>query len=88
MSGDGRPSMAPLAVPVSIKPPAGPSYYEGLTPQPIEVIEQWGLGFHAGNVIKYTARAGHKPGNSALSDLNKAKWYLDRLIQLATKEGP
>ena len=41
-----------------------------------------------GRTLKYTARAGHKPGNSALSDLLKAKWYLDRLIQLAEKEGP
>jgi hypothetical protein len=85
---DPRPSAAPLAIPVRTKPPAGPGYYESLEPQPIEVIEGWGLGFHAGNVVKYTARAGHKPGNSALSDLLKAKWYLDRLIQLAEKEGP
>ena len=68
------------------KPPAGPIYYERLTPQPIEVIEQWGLGFHAGNVIKYTARAGQKPGAPALSDLRKAAWYLGRLIQLAERE--
>lgn len=74
----GRVSDAP-------KPPSGPDYYESLRPQPIEVIEGWGLGFHAGNVVKYTARAGHKPGAPALSDLLKARWYLERLIQLAER---
>lgn len=52
----------------------------------IEVIEEWSLGFHLGNVVKYVARAGKK-GN-ALEDLKKAQWYLSRLIQkLEEKQG-
>ena len=44
----------------------------------IDAIEAWDLGFHAGNVIKYVARAGRKGG--VLVDLKKAQWYLVRLI--------
>lgn len=44
----------------------------------IEAIEDWGLGFKEGNVIKYVARAKHK-GNE-LQDLKKAQWYLNRAI--------
>lgn len=45
----------------------------------IEAIEDWDLGFHEGNVIKYIARAKHK--GDELENLKKARWYLDRLIQ-------
>ena len=46
----------------------------------IDVIEDWGLGFHLGNVVKYVARAEHK--NDAIEDLKKARWYLDRYIEV------
>jgi len=36
-------------------------------------------GFLLGNVIKYLARYKHKNG---LEDLQKAEWYLKRLIEL------
>lgn len=51
----------------------------------IDAIEAWGLGFHLGNVVKYVARAGHK--GDALSDLRKARWYLDREISRMEEEG-
>ena len=57
-----------------------PDYYSRLNPQPVEVIEAWELGFHLGNVIKYIARAPAK--ESELKDLLKAKWYLNRHIEL------
>lgn len=44
----------------------------------IEAIEDWGLGYHLGNVIKYVARADRK--GKRLEDLKKARWYLDREI--------
>lgn len=37
-----------------------PSHYTDLNPEPIEVIEEWNLGFHLGNALKYMARAGRK----------------------------
>ena len=45
----------------------------------IKVIEAWDLGFCLGNTVKYISRAGKK--DSALQDLKKARWYLDREIQ-------
>lgn len=41
------------------------------------------LDFCSGNVVKYVARAGNKDGESALDDLLKAKWYLERKIENA-----
>lgn len=52
--------------------------------EPIDVIEAWGLGFHLGNAVKYVARAGRK--GDALTDLQKARWYLDRQIALVERE--
>lgn len=56
-----------------------PAHYNTGRVEVIEAIEDWGLGFHEGNVVKYVARAAHK-GNR-LQDLEKAAWYLARLIE-------
>lgn len=53
-------------------------YCEGRRFEPIDVIEDWGLGFSLGNAVKYISRAGRK--GDALEDLRKARWYLDREI--------
>jgi len=47
----------------------------------IKIIEAWGLDFHLGNVVKYISRAGKKSEN-ALEDMRKAKWYLDRWLEI------
>lgn len=60
-----------------------PAHYNQGSIEVIDAIEDWKLSFHAGNVIKYVVRAPHKNG---LEDLKKARWYLDRLIQLHTPE--
>lgn len=52
-----------------------PSHYD-ISPEPIEVIKKWKLGFCLGNVVKYIARAGRKAGESRKSDLHKAMNYL------------
>ena len=44
----------------------------------IDAIEAWDLPYHLGNVVKYVARAKHK--GDELTDLRKARWYLDRYI--------
>lgn len=53
----------------------------------IKVIEAWDLGFHLGNTIKYIARAGKKYETNTLTDLKKAKFYLDRKINLLEQDG-
>lgn len=45
----------------------------------IDFIEAWGLGYHEGNAVKYICRAKHK--GKELEDLEKAFWYLKRLIE-------
>ncbi len=57
-----------------------PAHYTHGEIEPIDVIEAWRLPFHLGNVIKYLARHQHK--GSALADLRKARWYLDRYVTL------
>lgn len=44
----------------------------------IQVTEQF--DFLLGNVLKYVWRAGDKPGNTKLQDLQKALWYLTRAV--------
>ena len=55
-----------------------PSHYTRGKIEVIDFIEDQGLSFHLGNVIKYVARAGSK--GDKLEDLKKARWYLDRYI--------
>jgi len=57
-----------------------PLYYNSGAYEAIEVIEDWSLGFHLGNAIKYISRAGKKENSSAIEDLRKASWYIDREI--------
>jgi hypothetical protein len=61
-----------------------PQHYTSREIEPIDVIENWELGFHLGNVVKYIARANYK--GTYLDDLRKARWYLDRLIDLAREK--
>lgn len=56
-----------------------PQHYNTGKIEVIEAIEDWGLGFNLGNVIKYIARADHK-GNRE-EDLKKALWYLKRELK-------
>ena len=51
----------------------------------IDVIEDWCLGYHLGNALKYIARSPHK--HNELEDLKKARWFLDRYIQLKENDG-
>lgn len=45
----------------------------------LHVIEAFGLGWHAGNVVKYILRAGRK-GDAVAQDLRKAENIIGRLI--------
>ena len=56
-----------------------PSHYNAGKFEVIDVIEDWGLGFHDGNALKYIARAKHK--NNEKEDIKKAIWYLNRYIE-------
>ena len=60
-----------------------PEHYNSGKIEVIDVIEDWGLGFHEGNAIKYIGRHKHK--NGAVQDIEKAIWYLKRYLQNLTK---
>ena len=54
-----------------------PSHYATYSPEVITVTER--LSFCEGNVVKYLARAGRKPGAPGQLDLDKARWYMRRI---------
>lgn len=57
----------------------GGTHYTNLAIQPWEVIERNELGFFDGNALKYIMRFRAKGG---VQDLEKARHYLDKLIEL------
>ena len=61
-----------------------PKHYQA-TIQPIELINAQNLNFNLGNVVKYVCRAGKKQGENVLSDLDKAKNYINYEIERIKK---
>jgi len=49
-------------------------HYRNTKIQALSVIDDWGLDFAAGNVIKYLQRVPHK--GTATDDAIKALWYM------------
>ena len=65
-----------------------PSHYTFGRYEVLDVIEDWGLNYHRGCVVKYIARAGRKDPSKELEDLQKARFYLDREIkQMEAEHG-
>jgi hypothetical protein len=58
-------------------------HYKSLKIQPIEFIHANGIPFAEGSVIKYVTRWRDKGG---LADLEKAKHFLELLIELEKKQ--
>ena len=58
-------------------------HYKKLVIQPIEYIHANGIGFAEGSVIKYVTRWRDKGG---IKDLEKAKHFIDLLIELESKK--
>ena len=57
-----------------------PSHYNSGKIEAIDAIEDWNLGFHDGNALKYIARHKHK--QSPCEDIEKAIWYLERHLEI------
>lgn len=54
----------------------------------IEVIQLTEhLNFCRGNSVKYIARAGAKDAAREIEDLEKARWYIDREIDLLKRKA-
>jgi hypothetical protein len=63
-----------------------PLHYGGdKTYEVIKVLEAWDIDFHLGNAIKYIYRSGKKNVENEIKDLENAKWYIQRKIDLLKK---
>ena len=70
----------------SFDPVNRPSHYNQYKIEPIKVVEDWKLGYHLGNALKYIVRSPFK-GNQK-QDLKKAIWYIQRYIDEVISEEP
>lgn len=68
------------------KPNGGKASYYPTNPNFLKVAYKWGLCGFAFNVCKYAIRAGKKPGEPILKDLNKCKDYIETWIELVEEE--
>lgn len=59
-----------------------PSHYCDGNIEVIDFIIDKKLNFNRGNVIKYTSRAGKKDSNKEVEDLEKARFYLNKEIEI------
>jgi hypothetical protein len=62
----------------TLKTQVGGSHYKTLAIEPSEYAIKNGLGFAEGNIVKYVTRYKMKGG---VEDLNKAKHYIEMLIE-------
>jgi len=60
------------------------THYKDLPIQPVEYIHANGIGYFEGNVIKYVSRWKAKSG---IADLEKAKHYIELLIEMENKNA-
>ena len=60
----------------------GGSHYKDMPIQPVEYIYANAIGYLEGNVVKYVSRWRKKNG---IADLEKARHYIDLLIQLENR---
>jgi hypothetical protein len=63
-----------------------PSHYNTGKIEVIDFIEDQNLNFSRGNALKYLVRAGVKDKAKEVEDLQKAVWYINREIELLSKE--
>lgn len=59
------------------------NHYKSMKIQPVEFIHTNNIPYMEGNIIKYVCRWRNKSG---LADLEKAKHYIELLIELETQK--
>ena len=68
----------------ALKTQVGGGHYKNMAIQPIEFIHANSIPFAEGSIIKYVSRWRAKNG---IADLEKARHFLDLLIELERKNG-
>ena len=82
---DTKEALDDVKEPVENDPVNHPTHYTDTKIEVIDYIEDKGLNFNRGNVIKYVSRAGKKDPNKEVEDLEKARFYLNREIERLEK---
>lgn len=80
------PEIVGTAKPAKTNPLAtqvGGGHYKDMVIQPVEFIHANDLGYFEGNVVKYVSRWRKKNG---VADLEKARHYIDLLIELESRK--
>ena len=80
-----------MSEPEPVRRQVGGDHYLVMGLQPIDVIEAVFSPaevrrFYLGNIVKYTLRAGRKPGSAAAEDIGKAKHYAELLEAYERKQ--
>jgi hypothetical protein len=65
----------------SVEDKVNPSHYKQGGLEAIDVIEAFDLDFCRGNAVKYLLRAGRKSSEAEKTELEKARWYIERAIK-------
>lgn len=93
VNSEYKEELRPEDYPVAIDPEEKvnhPQHYNKGNIEVIEIMEQIARDYepdvavNISNVIKYIARANHK--DNLVEDLNKAKWYLNRAVELVSED--
>ena len=67
----------------------GSAHYTQMNIQPWDVIDTWPIeqqiGYHRGNVLKYTMRMGSK--DERLKEAKKIRHYADKLIEVLERSN-
>jgi len=62
----------------------GSKHYKDMTIEPWDVLDTWPieqqLGYHRGNILKYTMRMGSK--DERLKEAKKIKHYAEKLVEV------
>ncbi|WP_217234059.1 DUF3310 domain-containing protein [Methylovorus sp. MM2] len=78
------PEPTPKAAPSALDVQVSGTHYKNLKIQPVEYIHANNIPFAEGSVIKYVSRWRNKNG---IKDLEKAKHFLELLIELERQNG-
>jgi hypothetical protein len=68
----------------SIRKQVGGTHYNKHTIQPVDIIDEYSMGFYDGNALKYLLRYPDKGG---IQDLEKAQHYIEILIAKERERG-
>lgn len=77
------PTITMIEPPSALDVQPGGNHYKDMAIQPVEFIHANGIPYLEGNVVKYVSRWRKKNG---ISDLEKARHYIDLLIELEGKK--